>query len=113
MPRIAYTVSAIFSDEATAREFLDWLLSGHLQDVVNAGALSGTAARVVEPASPIRVEARYFFTNMRAYEAYVLEHAPALRAEGLARFPASRGITFERSVSIAFDPGESAHDSPG
>lgn len=113
MPRIAYTVCATLPDEGTAREYLDWLLSGHVQGVVEAGALSGSAARIVDPASPIRVEARYLFANMAAYEAYLHGHAPALRAEGLARFPATRGILFERSVAWSFEPGESARTSTG
>lgn len=113
MPRVAYTVSAMLPDEGTAREYLDWLLSGHVRGVVRAGALSGSAARIVDPPSPIRVEARYIFANMPAYQAYLLEHAPALRAEGLARFPASRGIRFERSVAWSFEPGESAGISAG
>lgn len=107
MPRVAYTVCATIPDEGTAQEYLDWLLSGHVQAVVKAGAISGSAARIVDPASPIRVEARYFFANMAAYESYLLEHAPALRAQGLARFPASRGIRFERGVAITFNAGES------
>lgn len=107
MPRIAYTVCAFLPDEATATEYLDWLLSGHIQHVIDAGALTGAAARVLDPSTPIRVEARYFFSNKQAYEAYLHEHAPALRAEGLARFPASRGIRFERSVALSFRAGES------
>lgn len=113
MPLIAYTVSAILPDEPTAREYLDWLLSGHVQAVVHAGASSGVAARIVDPSAPIRVEARYVFANMPAYAAYLLEHAPGLRAEGLARFPPSRGIRFERSVAWCFEPGESAGESTG
>src|SRR5262245_11540547 len=105
MPTIAYTVVATLPDEPTAREYLTWLLDEHLQGVVRAGALSGAATRIVDPPTPIRVESRYLFSNMPAYQAYLHEQAPALRAEGLARFPASRGICFERSVGEVYEAG--------
>ncbi len=113
MPRIVYSVNAILPDEPTACAYLDWLLSGHLQAVVHAGAISGVAARIVDPSSAIRVEARYVFANMPAYAAYLHEHAPGLRAEGLSRFPTSLGIRFERSVAWCFEPGEPASGSSG
>ena len=42
-----------------------------------------------------RVMAQYTFHDRAAYERYVRETAPALRAEGIAGFPTAR---FERMV---------------
>ena len=36
-----YTVSAEFSNQATAAEWLHWLKDGHVQDVIDCGALTG------------------------------------------------------------------------
>ncbi len=99
MPAIAYTVAAILPDEPTAGEYVEWLKDGHIDQVVEAGAHAAMVVRVTDPASPIRVESRYVFSNRDLFEAYVRQHAPGLRAAGLRRFPPERGIRFERSVA--------------
>ena len=98
MPQIAYTVTATFEDEQTCDDFVRWLRAGHISDVVRGGAASGSVIVITEPASPLSVECRYLFPSREAYDRYVVEHAPALRAEGLARFPSQRGVAFHRSV---------------
>lgn len=85
--------------EASSRELLvayeRWLLAeGHVAAVVEAGALSGEVMRV--DGEPPRIEVHYAFGSRVAFEAYEREHAPRLRAEGLARFPS--GLTFSRAA---------------
>lgn len=106
---VYYSVTATFPDEATAVEYTDWLTDGHVQQVLQAGA---SAARIVrldpEEAEPggrdsarvgsPRLETHYEFPSRAAFDRYVREFAPALRADGLKRFPATRGVRFERRV---------------
>jgi len=98
MTGIAYTVSATFRDEQTRGEFIAWLQNGHVSDVVRGGASSGSVVLIREPAQRLGVECRYIFPSRDAYDRYLQDHAPALRAEGLAKFPPERGVTFARTV---------------
>lgn len=100
MSAIAYSVTATLPDEATAHEYIEWLEDGHIDRVIEGGAHSGMIVRMVDPATPIRVETRYIFSNQARFDEYLRTAAPALRADGLKRFPPSRGITFERRVGV-------------
>lgn len=93
---LAYTVTCEVDDPAVAEEYLAWLAGGHLAAVCAAGALDGEAVRLDGDA--IRIETRYHFASREAFAAYEREHAPALRQDGLARFPPERGVRFTRSV---------------
>jgi hypothetical protein len=98
MGAIVYTVTATFADNATADEWLSWLRAGHAAEVLAAGA---TDVEIVELDGPARsLEVRYHFPSREAFEQYEKEHAPRLRAGGLQRFPAERGITYRRSLGI-------------
>jgi len=98
MGAIAYTVVATLPDQQTASEYIAWLLDGHIAAVVRGGAQSGEVVRLLEPPKPIQVEARYRFASREAFDRYVSEEAPKLRAEGLSKFPPERGIRFERRL---------------
>jgi hypothetical protein len=92
-----YAVTATLPDDATASEYLAWLRHGHTQQVVAAGASSARIVRLDGGAGDrTRIETQYVFPDRAAFDRYVATAAPALRAEGLARFPASRGIAMER-----------------
>jgi hypothetical protein len=96
MSAVIYTVTATFADEAVAREWLRWLAEGHVAEVLAGGA---TDAEVVALDGPDRAfEVRYHFPSREAFERYEREDAPRLRAEGLRRFPAERGVAYRRSV---------------
>ena len=63
-----------------------------------------TNARIVLPdreseAAPAVVETQYVFPSRRAFETYLRDHAPALRADGLKHFPPESGITYSRQVA--------------
>ena len=82
--------------QALADEWLAWLRDEHLRDVCNAGAQS---ARVVQmDGAPLFFEIRYEFASRAAFETYEQDHAPRLRAEGLARFSPDRGMKYQRST---------------
>lgn len=91
----AYTVTAQFDDEAVAQEYVHWLTElKHLQLVVDGGARRAELVRV----SPTHLEVRYLFSDEAAFRAYEAGPAVALRADGLARFPATRGVKMSRAT---------------
>lgn len=92
----AYTVGCSFSDPAVAEAWVGWLTGGHLAEVCAAGALDACLVKLDGP--PLRYEVRYHFADRAAFEAYEREHAPRLRAEGLARFPPEHGVAYARST---------------
>jgi hypothetical protein len=97
---IIYSVTATISDPLLAREYAAWLGGGHIQEVVRAGALSGELLEFEDDGSGcVRVQARYVFANREAFEAYVRDHAPRLRGEGLAKFGSRTEISFARTVA--------------
>lgn len=97
---IVYTVMAEFDDLAVASEWVHWLQNGHLAEVLQGGATQAMIVRV-EPTDrhPLRFESRYRFPSMAAFIEYETNHAPKLRAEGLAKFPASRGVRMTRQLA--------------
>ena len=104
---VEYSVCATIPDEDTIREYVSWLVSGHVQAVLAAGAVSATVSRP-DPPSPVSVRVTYRFADRTCLDRYLAEHAPRLRAEGACRFPASAGLRFERSTGVVcgeFVPG--------
>ena len=98
MDPVAYTVTATFTRPEVISQYLAWLTNGHVREVCDHGALS---ALVVLPdpvhGEPPRLEVRYLFPDRETLERYFTDHAPRLRAEGLARFGSS-GVSFHRST---------------
>ena len=116
MPEVAYTVIATLPDEPTLREYVAWLMGGHIQAIVRGGA---TSAEVIGPAPSatngpgmiFRVESRYIFPTPEAFAAYEAVHAPALRADGITRFGGRPGISFARSVGVVVGREPSTKDT--
>lgn len=96
MARVAYTVTATLPDAPTRDSYEGWLLSGHVQQVLAGGATRAEVVRLIEP--PLQVQSRYEFASEGEYEGYLRDHAPALRAEGIARFGGVPGVSFRREV---------------
>ena len=105
MPAIAYTVTATLPDEHTLRRYIDWLQSGHTADVLAAGAATASIIHLdADPGEPPhRVQTSYTFPDRAAFNVYVQNKAPALRAEGLALFAPESGVTFSRSIGTILD----------
>lgn len=96
---IAYTVIATFSEAAVAEEWIAWLRDEHLAEVIAAGAPGILDAEVIRrDGSPITCEVRYHFASRESFAAYERDHAPRLRAAGLARFAPERGVTYQRTL---------------
>lgn len=101
MPQILYTVRVTCKDVPQRGRFLAWLSPNHILQVKAGGAAT---ARVVLPdrtgdTGPALVETQYVFPSRKAYDTYVRDHAPLLRAEALKHFPPGSGVTFERLVA--------------
>jgi len=99
----SYTVTAAFDDPTVAQEWIAWLRDEHVRDVIESGARDGEVI-ILDPdegyatsgSSKQTCEIRYHFSDRAAFEAYVRDHAPRLREEGLKRFPPERGISYSR-----------------
>jgi len=100
--RICYQVVATLPDEPTAHEYIAWLQDGHVDQVLAAGAHSALMVRLDPelPATHPRVMTQYIFSTRDTFDRYIALHAPALRADGLSRFPPARGITFARHQGV-------------
>lgn len=101
MPAILYTVRATCPTVHVRGRFLSWLTPNHVAEVMKGGA---TAVRIVLPdresdTAPAVVETQYVFPSRKAFDAYVRDYAPALRADGLKHFPPESGVTYTRQVA--------------
>ena len=90
----AYTVRGEFDDSAVAAQWVAWLQHGHLAEVLACGAQEAVLVQL----TPLAFEVRYRFADAAAFATYERDFAPKLRAEGLAKFPASRGARMSRST---------------
>ncbi len=93
MPRVYYEVTAAIRDEQTAAAYFDWMLGGHIRDVIAAGALTGRLVRL--DADGCVFLAQYDFASRAALDLYLRDHAPRLREDGIRRFPSEK-VTFTR-----------------
>jgi hypothetical protein len=103
MSKIVYSVTATIPDAASAEEYVQWLVDGHVEGVLLGGAETGEVVRL--DGDPIRVETRYVFPSREAFNAYEAGPAAELRADGKRRFPAERGFQFERRVGVSVGVG--------
>ena len=97
-PEIEYRVTATIADAELVHEYLRWLIEGHLEAVIAGGAYQASLLQRVD-AEPAEIESVYRFATEEDFTTYEREFAPALRAEGLARF-GEAGISFSRRVSL-------------
>ena len=115
MPEILYTVRATCRDVHQRGRFLSWLSPDHVLAVKAGGATAvrivlplpddrsgqtpaGTVSREGESATAV-VETQYVFPSRKAFDAYLRDHAPALRADAMKHFPPESGVTFARQVA--------------
>ena len=94
-----YTVSAQFEADDVAEEWIEWLKNGHCRAVLEGGATRVEVIRL-DPEESRQFEARYDFPSRGDFAQYQKEYAPQLIAEGLERFPTSRGIQYARSMGL-------------
>lgn len=100
MAAVLYTVRATCKDLHQCGRYLSWLAPSHVEAVKEAGA-SGVRImlyRGEQPGELPYVETQYSFPSRKAFDAYVRDHAPALRADGAKHFPPESGVVFERRL---------------
>jgi len=90
-----YTVTVTFTESAMADKWIEWMRSEHVAQVIEAGAQRAEVLTL--DGYRARCEARYDFASRAAFDEYVADHAPRLRAEGLKHFPAECGVEYARS----------------
>lgn len=99
MSSICYMVVATLPNAAVADEYVAWLEDGHVDLVIKGGAHSAMIVRLdPDAAGKPRVMTQYVFATREVFDRYVAMHAPALRADGMKRFPAEHGVRMERSI---------------
>jgi hypothetical protein len=105
-PMIRYTVACRFvtGDQELAQRWVQWLLTRHLQDVLDAGAQSAELIALDDELPHYEID--YRFPNRAALQRYLSESAPKLRAEGLRLFPLELGLEYRRTM------GNSLHRLP-
>lgn len=93
-----YTVACRFTsgDQKLAARWVDWLLTRHLQDVLDAGAESAELIAVDDTVPHYEID--YRFSSRATLEHYLANSAPKLRAEGLSLFPLELGLEYRRST---------------
>ncbi len=109
MPTILYTVRVTCATVQIRGRFLSWLTPNHVRQVMAGGATSvrivlpdrenesGTAG--LELATRAAVETQYVFPSRKAFNDYLREHAPALRADAMKHFPPESGVVFARQIA--------------
>ena len=87
MSMVVYEVS-VDVDAAIRDDYLGWL-AAHVDEILALPGFTGADVHeVIDPAdeSLLRVCMQYRLVDAAALEAYLRDHAPRLRADGLARF---------------------------
>jgi len=90
----AYVVRVTIEDAAVRASFAAWLADRHVADVCAAGALD---AEIVAIDGAPSIEVRYRFASRDAFAAYERDHAPRLRADGIAALGGAQA-SFARST---------------
>ena len=98
----AYTVRCAFDDVAVMRAFAEWLEREHVALVCEKGSATGEISFVDGQAV---VAARYVFDSRDAFAAYEANHAPQMRADGLAELE-RLGVAPGRGVTMTRETGE-------
>lgn len=84
---LIYEVSADV-DPSLRADYLDWLRA-HVAEIVALPGFTGADVdEVLDPEEPDRMRLcmRYRLVDAEALDAYLREHAPRLRGDGIARF---------------------------
>ncbi len=95
-----YTVRCGLNNRELADSWLRWLRAEHIDDVIQAGAVS---AEIFEMTEPLTYEIRYSFSTKSALDDYFRNHAPRLREEGLQKFPLELGLNYSRTTGRLLD----------
>ncbi len=99
---IIYNVTILIENETIAEEWLQWMKSTHIPDVMACGLFLGhTLSRIVEPppAEGVQYSTQYRMSSMADYEQYRDNFAPALQADHNAKY-GGKFIAFRSIMTI-------------
>lgn len=121
--QVAYVVRAACPSERVREAYVHWLVGsettqGHAAEVIAAGARKATVIRHDHgPSGPHDgrwiAEVRYTFEGQSALDQYLRDHAPRLRAQGLALFGPGGSVAeveFSRFVGVEVWSGGAVED---
>ncbi|MBX3192199.1 MAG: DUF4286 family protein [Labilithrix sp.] len=100
----SYVVRTAVESPRAFDAYVAWLRVTHVADVCDAGASDAELVLIdVGPGEPRVVEVRYVFASREAFDAYLKNHAPRLRLDGmqeLARLGlgSGHGVVFTRTT---------------
>lgn len=97
-----YTVQCEFTgnDQDLIDRWLNWLLPGHIQDVIDCGAIAAEVIKLESDNPTFAIN--YTFPDQDAFVVYERDHAPRLRAEGKQLFPHEWGLVYSRSTAEVY-----------
>lgn len=74
-------------EESIHEDWINWIKSKHLADVLNTGCFTDARIlRVLAEDEGATYSIQYYFNEMNDYERYKNEHAPILQKEGHIKF---------------------------
>lgn len=97
MQAITQTITATFTEQAVAEEWVAFLREQQIDEMLANGASEAEILRVDNPS--IMVEVRYRFASRSAFNLFQLNHGAKQMALMLSKFPPTRGVNFERSIA--------------
>lgn len=97
---VTYSVFVEISNPDKEQSWIDWLRGGHIDDVKKGGATDAVLVKhdPEEERTVALYEVRYRFESRETFNHYGENYAPALRTEGLQKFPTEYGFAYKRSV---------------
>ncbi len=95
-----YSVTATLNTQIAKDQYLTWLKSGHVQALLQ-WAIRAEIIDLHSDSNQFQVKSMYLFKDQDAFQHYLQEGAPKLRAEG-AVIAQELGIQFLRQSGEAF-----------
>ena len=97
----SYTVRCRFvsdNHQEVSSQWLAWLKNKHIEEVLEAGALSAEIFKMDSKDEASIFEVRYCFESLEAFQHYETTHAPRLRQDGMKTFPLELGLEYSRTT---------------
>ncbi len=98
--KIRYTVMATIANKDVVPEYIQWLQNGHVQALVDAGALSAEISQVdTAEGDDFKVESTFIFPSREVLQSYMDGPALALREDGKTRWIDTAKVAFARKFA--------------
>ena len=103
---IIYNVTIVIDDDIS-EEWLKWMLEIHIPDVMATGKfIDGKLSRILaEEEGGKSYSVQYLCPDMKTYQAYQKENAPALQQEHTQRY-AGKFVAFRTLLNVLYHTGK-------